>query len=56
MAMALQTLANLKNQGRTLAALGDMLELGSTTVQAHQDLGVLAARLDVDLLVVCGKL
>jgi UDP-N-acetylmuramoyl-tripeptide--D-alanyl-D-alanine ligase len=55
MAMALQTLANLKNQGRTLAALGDMLELGSTTVQAHQDLGSLAARLDVDLLVVCGK-
>ncbi len=55
MAMALQTLANLKSRGRTLAALGDMLELGSTTVQAHQDLGSLAARLEVDLLVVCGK-
>jgi UDP-N-acetylmuramoyl-tripeptide--D-alanyl-D-alanine ligase len=55
MAMALQTLAKLKNHGRALAALGDMLELGSTTDQAHQDLGALAARLDVDLLVVCGK-
>jgi UDP-N-acetylmuramoyl-tripeptide--D-alanyl-D-alanine ligase len=55
MAMALQTLAHLKNQGRVLAALGDMLELGHTTVQAHRDLGALAAQLNIDLLVVCGK-
>jgi UDP-N-acetylmuramoyl-tripeptide--D-alanyl-D-alanine ligase len=55
MAMALQTLANLKNHGRTLAALGDMLELGSTTAQAHKDLGALAAKLGVDLIVVCGN-
>jgi UDP-N-acetylmuramoyl-tripeptide--D-alanyl-D-alanine ligase len=55
MAMALQTLANLKNHGRTLAALGDMLELGNTTAQAHKDLGALAAKLEVDLLVVCGN-
>ena len=55
MAMALQTLANVKNQGRALAALGDMLELGSTTDQAHRDLGALAARHNVDLLVVCGN-
>ncbi len=55
MAMALQTLANLRNHGRTLAALGDMLELGSTTAQAHKDLGALAAKLDVDLLVICGN-
>lgn len=55
MAMALQTLATLKNRGRTLAALGDMLELGRTTAQAHKDLGALAAKLGVDLLVVCGN-
>jgi UDP-N-acetylmuramoyl-tripeptide--D-alanyl-D-alanine ligase len=55
MAMALQTLASLKDRGRTLAALGDMLELGSTTAQAHKDLGALAAQLGVDLLVVCGS-
>jgi UDP-N-acetylmuramoyl-tripeptide--D-alanyl-D-alanine ligase len=55
MAMALQTLTNLRNHGRTLAALGDMLELGGTTAQAHKDLGALAAKLDVDLLVVCGN-
>lgn len=55
MAMALQTLADLNNQGRTMAALGDMLELGATTDQAHKDLGALAAKLGVDLLVVCGN-
>jgi UDP-N-acetylmuramoyl-tripeptide--D-alanyl-D-alanine ligase len=32
-----------------------MLELGSTTAQAHKDLGALAAKLDVDLLVICGN-
>jgi UDP-N-acetylmuramoyl-tripeptide--D-alanyl-D-alanine ligase len=55
MAMALQTLAGMRNHGRILAALGDMLELGDTTVQAHKDLGALAARLNIDLLVVCGR-
>jgi UDP-N-acetylmuramoyl-tripeptide--D-alanyl-D-alanine ligase len=55
MAMALQTLANLKNHGKSMAALGDMLELGQSTVQAHKEVGALAARLDVDLLVLCGN-
>lgn len=55
MAMALQTLADLKNHGRSMAALGDMLELGQTTDQAHKELGALAARLSVDLLILCGN-
>jgi len=55
MAMALQTLATLKNQGRALAALGDMLELGNTTEAAHREVGGLAARLNLDLLIICGK-
>jgi len=55
MAMALQTLAALPRQGRLLAALGDMLELGVATPQAHRELGALAARLGVDLLVSCGR-
>ena len=55
MAMALQTLADLKNHGKSMAALGDMLELGQTTDQAHKELGALAARLNVDLLVLCGN-
>ena len=55
MAMALQTLAALKNHGKSVAALGDMLELGHTTTQAHKEIGALAARLNVDLLILCGN-
>lgn len=55
MSMALKTLAALPRQGRIMAALGDMLELGEATDQAHRDLGALAAKLGVDLLIVCGK-
>jgi UDP-N-acetylmuramoyl-tripeptide--D-alanyl-D-alanine ligase len=55
MAMALRTLAALPRQGRLLAALGDMLELGAATPQAHRELGALAAQLGVDLLVICGR-
>jgi UDP-N-acetylmuramoyl-tripeptide--D-alanyl-D-alanine ligase len=55
MTMALQTLATLKNHGKSMAALGDMLELGQTTAQAHKEIGALAAHLNVDLLILCGK-
>ncbi|MFP3867464.1 MAG: UDP-N-acetylmuramoyl-tripeptide--D-alanyl-D-alanine ligase [Desulfobacteraceae bacterium] len=54
MAMALQTLADLRNQGRTVAALGDMLELGAGAIQAHQELGEQACRHNLDLLVAYG--
>ena len=54
MAMALRTLADLRNQGRAAAALGDMLELGSVAVQAHQQLGEQACRHNLDLLVAYG--
>ena len=43
MAAALLTLRDLKGQGRVIAVLGDMLELGEETVAAHKDLGRLAA-------------
>ncbi len=55
MRMALQTLATLPRRGRIVAALGDMLELGEATAHCHRDVGALAARLGVDLLVICGK-
>lgn len=55
MRMALQTLANAPRQGRIVAALGDMLELGEATEQCHREIGALAAQLGVDLLVVYGK-
>lgn len=55
MRAALETLATLPRQGRLLAALGDMLELGEATDQAHRELGAWAARQGLDLLVVCGR-
>ncbi len=54
MAMALKTLTELRDDGRAVAALGDMLELGSGAVPAHRDLGRQAARLGLDYLVVYG--
>jgi len=52
--MALQTLMELKGQGRAAAALGDMLELGPAAAQEHRNLGRLAARAGVDYLVTYG--
>lgn len=42
--------------GRRLAALGDMLELGSLAENAHDEMGRTAAEAGVDLLVCCGTL
>ncbi|MDP1762068.1 MAG: cyanophycin synthetase, partial [Deltaproteobacteria bacterium] len=55
MAMALSTLMELKDHGRAVAALGDMLELGLGAAADHRALGRLAARLGLDLLVVYGN-
>ncbi|MGQ9920519.1 MAG: UDP-N-acetylmuramoyl-tripeptide--D-alanyl-D-alanine ligase [Desulfobacca sp.] len=55
MRMALETLAAFPRQGRIVAALGDMLELGEATAECHREIGALAARLGVDLLVVYGQ-
>lgn len=55
MAMALNTLKELRGRGRAAAALGDMLELGNGSVQAHRHLGRIAATTGLDLLVVYGK-
>ncbi len=55
MAMALDTLVELKGGGRAAAALGDMLELGAEAVVAHRDLGRRAAEAGLDLLVIYGN-
>ncbi|MBN2792763.1 MAG: UDP-N-acetylmuramoyl-tripeptide--D-alanyl-D-alanine ligase [Desulfuromonadales bacterium] len=52
-AAALDALAELKGQGRRLAVLGDMLELGPNAVAFHQELGARAATI-VDLLIGVG--
>ena len=51
MAMALATLMELRDHGRAVAALGDMLELGLGAAADHRALGRLAARLGLDLFV-----
>ena len=55
MAMALKTLMELRDRGRTAAALGDMLELGEAAAQEHRNLGRLAAQSGVDYLVIYGN-
>jgi UDP-N-acetylmuramoyl-tripeptide--D-alanyl-D-alanine ligase len=55
MAMALKTLAELRDDGRAVAALGDMLELGDGARDAHRELGRQAARAGLHTLVVYGS-
>ncbi len=42
--------------GRRIAAMGDMLELGSLAERAHIDMGRQAAEAGVDMLITCGTL
>ncbi|MEW6659909.1 MAG: UDP-N-acetylmuramoyl-tripeptide--D-alanyl-D-alanine ligase [Thermodesulfobacteriota bacterium] len=55
MAMALNTLQELRRGARGAAALGDMLELGNGAAQAHRDLGRVAAATGLDFLVIYGN-
>ena len=52
-AAALSALAEIKGQGRRVAVLGDMLELGAEAPQLHQQMGEKAARV-ADLLIAVG--
>ncbi|MEZ4280088.1 MAG: UDP-N-acetylmuramoyl-tripeptide--D-alanyl-D-alanine ligase [Myxococcota bacterium] len=55
MTAALETLARLEQQGRRLAVLGRMGELGEHADAAHRALGRLAAELAIDELFVLGS-
>lgn len=44
------------SDGRRIAALGDMLELGGLTEEEHQKIGRQVAESNIDFLVCCGKL
>jgi UDP-N-acetylmuramoyl-tripeptide--D-alanyl-D-alanine ligase len=55
MTAALQTLRTLKAEGRALAVLGDMLELGERSSELHREVGRVAAREGVDYLLAMGK-
>jgi UDP-N-acetylmuramoyl-tripeptide--D-alanyl-D-alanine ligase len=54
MAAALRSLARIGAAGRRIAVLGDMLELGDSTVTEHARLGQLVAELGVDTLIAVG--
>ena len=51
---ALKTLAHLGRGRRTIAVLGEMLELGEDSVRLHDEIGRLAVRLNISQLYVVG--
>lgn len=55
-AAALNALVHYAAGQRTIAILGDMLDLGASTESAHSELGALVARLGIDHLVCVGPL
>jgi UDP-N-acetylmuramoyl-tripeptide--D-alanyl-D-alanine ligase len=53
--VALETLAEAKGTGRAIAVLGDMLELGSLTKEAHEQIGKRVSELSIDFLLAMGE-
>jgi len=54
MRAALETLAGMRTEGRRVAVLGDMAELGSLSELAHFQLGEILSGLPIDVLVTVG--
>ncbi|WP_291377660.1 UDP-N-acetylmuramoyl-tripeptide--D-alanyl-D-alanine ligase [Demequina sp.] len=54
MRAAFRALREIADGGRTWAVIGEMLEMGQASVQAHDDLGIDAVRLGISHLVVVG--
>jgi UDP-N-acetylmuramoyl-tripeptide--D-alanyl-D-alanine ligase len=52
---ALRTLAELETDGRRIAVLGQMLELGSESRRGHQEVGQVAASLGINRLIALGE-
>lgn len=55
MDLALETLVEAKGEGRAIAVLGDMLELGNFKREAHEQLGRKVSELAIDFLFVLGE-
>ncbi len=54
MRAALETLARMGSGRRTIAVLGEMRELGADSAEEHRQVGLLADRLGIDVVVVVG--
>ncbi|CAN5491669.1 UDP-N-acetylmuramoyl-tripeptide--D-alanyl-D-alanine ligase [soil metagenome] len=52
---ALHTLAELETDGRRIAILGEMAELGAESNRGHREVGEVAASLGIDQLISLGK-
>jgi UDP-N-acetylmuramoyl-tripeptide--D-alanyl-D-alanine ligase len=55
MEVALATLAEAKGPGRAIAVLGDMLELGRLTKEAHEQMGKRVSELSIEFLLAMGE-
>ncbi len=55
MRAALATLAELETDGRRIAVLGEMSELGAESERGHREVGEVAATLKIDELIAIGK-
>jgi len=55
MKLALEELARRKRERKTVAVLGDMMELGSFTQKAHEEVGRLIKELEIDIFIGVGK-
>ncbi len=55
MRAAIETLCRLRGDGRALAVLGDMGELGADAVRFHREVGRAAGELGVDVLLAVGQ-
>jgi len=55
MKLALEELARRKRERKTVAVLGDMMELGSFTQKAHEEVGRLIKELGIDIFIGVGK-
>jgi UDP-N-acetylmuramoyl-tripeptide--D-alanyl-D-alanine ligase len=53
--LALEVLVEAKGRGRAIAVLGDMLELGSFTKEAHEQIGKKVRELSIDFLLALGE-
>jgi len=56
MRMALETIGSVKTNGRRIAILGDMLELGAQAEALHEDIGKRVPQMNFDLLCTFGEL